>query len=392
MRILILGGTVFLGRWAAAEALRRGHEVTLLHRGRHGRQLFPEAEHLLADRTGDLAVLRGRSWDAAIDTSGYAPRDVAASTAALAAGGLEHLSFVSSCNAYPDWPDRPVDEDSRVWEADDDPDYGPAKVACERAARAALPGRVAVLRAGLIVGPEDTVFRLPWWVARVARGGAVVAPGAPERALQLVDARDLAAWMLDLAERRQAGTFNATAPIGSTTFGAVLDAARAASGSDAELRWIDDAVLEAAGVAPWDELPLWMPPRHAGTWAVGTERAQAAGLRCRPAEETVADVWAWLADGGAERLPDWNAESRPKGLAPEREREILRAAGGVACEPRARACALTLRRRRGAPSARPAAQLTGPVGPASLPLDGAGRLARDVEHDPVDLAQLVDHA
>ncbi|HEU4657299.1 MAG TPA: NAD-dependent epimerase/dehydratase family protein [Capillimicrobium sp.] len=322
MRILILGGTVFLGRWTAAEALRRGHDVTLLHRGRHGRDLFPEAEHLIADRTGDLSVLRGRSWDAAIDTSGYAARDVAASSEALAAGGLEHLTFVSTCNAYPDWPERPVDEDSPVWDVDDG-EYGPAKAACERAARAALDDRVAVVRAGLIVGPHDNVFRLPWWVARVARGGEMLAPGTPERSLQLIDARDLAAFMVDLAERRQPGTFNGTAPIGSTTFGAVLDAARAASGSDAEPRWVDDVALEEAGVEPWTELPLWIPPRFAGTWAVGTDRAQAAGLRHRPIEETVADVWAWLADGGAERLPDWQVEHRARGLDPARERELL---------------------------------------------------------------------
>lgn len=324
MRVLILGGTVFLGRWVADEALRRGHEVTLLHRGLHGAKLFPEAERLIADRTQDLDVLRGRRWDAAIDTSGYAACDVAASSAALAAGGLEHLTYVSTCNVYPSWPERPVSEESPVWEVDDG-EYGPAKAACERAAEAALPGRVAVLRAGLLVGPHDNVFRLPWWVARVARGGELLAPGAPDRSMQLVDARDLAAWMLDLAEDRRTGTFNATAPVGSTTFGAVLDAARTASASDAETRWVEDAALEQAGVEPWSELPLWMPPRFAGTWAVDATRAQAAGLRCRPITETIADVWEWLAGGGAQRLPDWQPDHRVGGLDPERERVLLRA-------------------------------------------------------------------
>jgi 2'-hydroxyisoflavone reductase len=322
MRVVILGGTVFLGRWLAAEALARGHDVTLLHRGRHGRELFPDAEHLLADRGGDLAVLRGRSWDVALDTSGYVPEDVARSSALLAEAGVEHLGFVSSANAYPAWPDRPVDEDSPVWETEDD-DYGPAKARCERAAQAALPGRVAVVRAGLLVGPHDPIFRLPWWVARIARGGDVLAPGTPDRGLQLVDARDLARWMLDLAERREAGVFNGAAPIGQTTFGAVLDAARAASGSDARLRWVDDAALEQAGVEAWTELPLWLPPSHAGTWRVGTTRAEAAGLRCRPIEDTVADVCAWLREGGAERLPDWQVENRAPGLDPEREQALL---------------------------------------------------------------------
>ncbi|HEY8584329.1 MAG TPA: NAD-dependent epimerase/dehydratase family protein, partial [Capillimicrobium sp.] len=258
MRLLILGGTVFLGRWAAAEALRRGHEVTLLHRGRHGAGLFPEAEHLLADRTGDLSVLRGRSFDAAIDTSGYAAADVARSSAALAACGVEHLGFVSTCNVYRDWPAQPVSEASPVWEADDG-EYGPAKAACERAAEAALSGRVAALRAGLLVGPHDHIFRLAWWVARVARGGDVLAPGDPGRSIQLIDARDAAAWMLDLGQERVPGTFNMTAPIGQATFQELLETARAVTGSDARLRWVPDAALAAAGVGPWVELPLWAP-------------------------------------------------------------------------------------------------------------------------------------
>jgi 2'-hydroxyisoflavone reductase len=161
-------------------------------------------------------------------------------------------------------------------------------------------------------------------VQRIAAGGDVVAPGDPARTVQLVDARDLAAWMLDLAEQRTAGAFNGTAPAGRTTMGDVLEAAVQASASGARPRWIPDDVLIAHDVAPWDELPLWMPPdAGAGTWAVGTERAQAAGLRCRPVTETVADTWAWLRDGGAETLGDWGAENRPRGLTPERERELL---------------------------------------------------------------------
>jgi nucleoside-diphosphate-sugar epimerase len=263
----------------------------------------------------DLAPLRGREWDAAIDTSGYDSAHVAAS-ARLDVG---HYVFVSSCNVYPDWPDHPVDETSPTWPAGDD--YGQQKAASERAAEAALPGRVASVRAGLIVGPYDNVFRLPWWVERIARGGVVPAPGDPAQALQLIDARDLAAWMLDLAERRAAGAFNATAPIGQTTFGEVLELARAATGADAEPRWIPDAALEAAGVEPWMELPLWLPACHTGTWRVGTERAQAEGLRCRPLAGTVADVAAWLREGP--EPTDWRAEHRPPPMSAEREAELL---------------------------------------------------------------------
>jgi nucleoside-diphosphate-sugar epimerase len=318
MRVLVLGGTVFLGRHVTAEALRRGHEVTLFHRGRHGAELFGEAEHVLGDRAGDLAGLRGREWDAAIDTSGYEPADVERSSAL----DLGHLVFVSTCNVYPAWPAEAVDEDSAVWTEGDG--YGPLKAACERAAQAAMPGRVASVRAGLICGPYDNIFRLPWWVHRIAAGGDVVAPGDPDRTVQLVDARDLAGWMLDLAEQRVAGAFNATAPPGRTTMREVLEAAVEATGSDARLHWVPDDVLVAHEVQEWDELALWIAPATgAGTWAGGTERAQAAGLRCRPIAETVADTWAWLRDGGADALGDWRAENRPRGLSPERERELL---------------------------------------------------------------------
>src|SRR3954471_15332008 len=215
MRLLILGGTIFLGRHAAAEAIARGHDVTVFHRGRHGVDLFPEAEHVLGDRGGDLEALRGHRWDAAVDTSGYEPADVAASSRLLAEAGVEHLAFVSTCNVYPDWPAQPVSEESRIWSEGED--YGPKKAACERAAEAALPGRVAALRAGLLCGPHDNVFRLPWWVRRIARGGRVPAPGEPDRLVQLVDARDLAAFMLGLADERAAGAFNGTAPANQQT-------------------------------------------------------------------------------------------------------------------------------------------------------------------------------
>jgi nucleoside-diphosphate-sugar epimerase len=310
MRILLLGGTIFLGRHVAAEALARGHDLTLYTRGLHGADLFPEAEHVHGDRA-DVAPLRGRAWDAAIDTSGYEPAQVAQS-AELDVG---HYVFVSSVNAYPAWPEEPVDEDSPVHESGDD--YGPLKVACERAGETALPGRFATVRAGLLCGPYDNVFRLPWWVRRIAQGGTVPAPGDPDRELQLIDARDLAAFLLDLAEQRVAGAFNGTAPIGQTTFREVLEAA-----GEADLRWIPDDALLTANAEPWTELPLWIPGAP-GTWRVGTARARAAGLRCRPIADTVADVAAWLHDGGEAALPDWHAELRPPRMTPEREAELL---------------------------------------------------------------------
>jgi 2'-hydroxyisoflavone reductase len=312
----------------AAEALARGHELTLLHRGLHGSELFPAAEHLLADRTGDLSALNGRSFEAAIDTSGYHPRAVAASTRRLRDAGLSHLVFVSSASVYPAWPAEPVTEDSPVWSRGDD--YGALKAASERAAEAIMPGRVAHVRAGLICGPHDNIMRLPWWVARIAAGGEVAAPGDPARTVQLIDARDLAAWMLDLAEQRRDGTFNATAPVGQATMGEVLGAAIAATASGARLTWIPDDTLVAAGVQPWDELPLWLPEADMpGAWRIDAARARRAGLRCRPIGETVADVCAWLRAGGAEGVGDWRAEHRPRGLSAQRERELLAAAGAL---------------------------------------------------------------
>jgi 2'-hydroxyisoflavone reductase len=322
MRTLILGGTVFLGRHVAAQALARGHELTLFSRGVHGAELFPEATHLRGDRSGDLDALRGGVWDMVIDTSGYRPEDVAAS-AELLADRVGHYVFVSTIGAHAEWPGQPVNRDAPTWQTDDD-SYEAQKAACERAAEAAMPGRVTHVRAGVIVGTHDGIFRLPWWVQRIARGGDVLAPGDPEQAIQLIDAHDLAGWMLDLGERRVAGAFCATAPAGTTTMRAVLEAAVAATGSDARLVWAPEAVLHESGLEPWMDVPLWLPQdRFPGTWRVETAASEAAGLRCRPIDETVTDVWHWLRDGGADALGDWGADSRARGIPPERERELL---------------------------------------------------------------------
>jgi nucleoside-diphosphate-sugar epimerase len=320
MRILVLGGTVFLGRHVVAEALARGDAVTVFTRGVHP---VPDGvEHRVGDRAGDVSALERGEWDAVVDTSGYEAEHVGR-LCELLADRIGHYVFVSSCNVYPAWPEEHVDEDSAVWETDD-ADYGPQKAASERAAEAALPGRFATVRAGLICGPHDNVFRLPWWVRRIAAGGRVPAPGDPDRPVQLVDARDLATFLLDLAEQRIAGAFNGTAPAGEQAMGEVLDAAVAATGSDGELVWIPDAKLQAAEVDAWVELPLWLPAaEYPGTWTVGTERAQAAGLRCRPVADTIADVCAWLRDGGEAELDEWRSEHRPPPMSSAREHMLL---------------------------------------------------------------------
>jgi nucleoside-diphosphate-sugar epimerase len=319
VRLLVIGGTVFLGRHVAETALARGHEVTVFHRGRHGRA--PDgAEALIGDRTSDLSALEGREWDAVIDTCGFAPEDVALTAGALA-DRVGHYGFVSSGSAYADWPHAPVSEDSPVFESDER-EYGPLKAACERAAEAALPGRVLVARAGVIVGPHENIGRLPWWLRRLAAGGEVLAPGPPEAELQLIDARDLAAWMLDMAEAGRGGAFNAIAQPGSATWGELLALAREVTGGGAELRWVAPELIEARVEEPWEALPLWPIPSLPGLYGMSAQRAARAGLTPRPLRETVADTWAWLAAGG--ELDAWRSELRATGLSPEAERELLR--------------------------------------------------------------------
>ena len=335
MRVLVLGGTVFLGRHVVEAALARGDEVTIFNRGRHGVDLYPEAERLVGDRDGDLSALARGEWDVVVDTSGYFPRQVRASAEALA-GRVGRDAFVSSTSVYADHSRAGTREDAPVNEVPEGapeelstPElYGGYQALAERAAEEALPGRALAVRAGLIVGPHDTTNRFTYWVTRLARGGEVLAPEPRTQQVQLVDARDLAAWILACAERGVAGTFNATGPAEPLTLGEMLERIRAAVGSDAELVWAGERFLVDAGVEPYADLPLWLAPTVDPDWAgflgVDVSRAVAAGLAFRPLEETVRDTLAW-----AEREPAPAKESGvpvpPAGLDPERERELLAA-------------------------------------------------------------------
>ena len=318
MRLLVIGGTVFLGRHVVEIALARGDEVTVFHRGLHG-AAPAGAEVLIGDRTSDISALEGREWDAVIDTCGFTP-DAVALTAGALADRVGHYGFVSTGSAYSGWPETPISEDAPTWEAGDD--YGAGKAAAERAAEAAMPGRVLLARAGVIVGPHENIGRLPWWLRRLAEGGDVVAPGPPEAELQLIDARDLAAWMLDMAARGGTGAYNAISQPGSATWGELLELAREVTGGRAELRWIAPEVIEARVEEPWEALPLWPIPSLPGLYGMSAQRAARAGLELRPLAETVADTWAWLAEGG--ELDDWRSELRATGLSPEAERDLLR--------------------------------------------------------------------
>jgi len=328
VRLLVLGGTRFLGRHLAEQALQRGHAVTLLHRGRSGPGLFPQAEHLVADRDADLSVLDGRRWDAVVDTSAYLPRQVHAAADRLA-GRVGQYQLVSSISVYAAFDTPGLDEDAAL-QTLPDPDtqqvtgdtYGGLKALCEAAARQRFGAGCLVSRPGLLVGPHDPTGRFTWWLQRLARGGEVLAPGEPAAPVQFIDARDAAAWMLRQAERGGAGTFNLTGPATALTMGELLDAARRLLAPAARLCWVDEDFLLAQGVAPWTELPLWLPRAQQGLDQVGIARALASGLQCRPLAATLADTAAWAAEAGAGGA---GAARSAVGLTPQREAELLAA-------------------------------------------------------------------
>ena len=329
MRILVLGGTAFVGRHFAEQALARGHAVTLFHRGRSNPGVLPEAEHVIGDRELDFSPLAGRRFDAVVDTTGYEVRPVRAAARAFAHPDLTYV-FVSTISVYADL--RAAGESGPVLTVEGAEGatfalerYGALKAACEAALDEELPGRALHVRAGLILGPHDYDGRFRWWLERVARGGEVLAPGRPSAIAQAIDVRDLTAWMLASAERRRSGAFNATgAPM---TMEALLGTLRDVVGSDARFTWVDDEILVSHGVRPYVEMPFWLPA-SVGAAAVPIGKALATGLSPRPFAETARDTWAWLREGwDAEASVRENRKLRlPAGMSAEREAEILAAA------------------------------------------------------------------
>jgi len=318
-RILVIGGTRFVGHAMAEAALAAGHEVTLLHR--NPTTELPGATHLLADRNGDLSVLADGRWDATIDVCAYVPSQVRRLHEALGDRGGHHL-FVSTVSVYqePEGPD--ATEDSRLF--DEPPEgteevtnetYGPLKVACERVARESYgDDALAVIRPTYVVGPRDMTARYPWWPQRAARGGPMIAPGPLEAPMQCIDARDMGAWTVRLAEDLVAGIFTASRPW--TTFGAMLDETLAAVDSDARLVPVDGDWLVEQGVDGM-KLPLWTEGGVEWSLAMATARAEDAGLTHRPFEDVVRDTLAW-----AQAHPD-QATDEHWGLDADRESELL---------------------------------------------------------------------
>ena len=309
MKLLVLGGTQFVGRAIAEAALARGHELTLFNRGRTNPGLFGEAEHLHGDRHGDLSALEGRRFDAVIDTSGYVPEAVRAAVDAVPDA---HYVFVSTISVYADFSRGP-DESSPVHATGGG--YGELKAACERQ----LPDGTLIVRPGLIVGPHDPTYRFTYWVDRLARGGDVLAPEPREQLVQVIDARDLADWLVRGAEQGLAGVFNAAGP--ARPLEELLETIRDAAGSEARLRWLPADLLLARDIEEFVTLPLWIvDPAWRGHGQVANERAISAGLGFRPLEETARDTLAWIRSGE----PTYVDQGRPKpGLDPEREAELI---------------------------------------------------------------------
>jgi len=337
MRLLILGGTWFLGRALGELALSSGWSVTTFNRGVSASDL-PGVQIVHGDREQpeDLKRLAEQGpWDAVIDTIGYVPAQVLTAATALAPV-VDRYVFVSSVNVYTGWPNEPLHDESPLFDCPPDADatfgadlgyagqYGTLKAGCENAVMQAVgQKRAIVLRPGVILGPHEYVGRLTWWLTRAARGGQLLAPGPADRPIQPVDVRDVAAFALARATGQDYGSFNVTAPMGHATFAELVDTCIGVTGAGTQPVWTDPDWLVKRGVQQWTELPLWRT--HRGVWAVDSSRAIAAGLACRPLCDTVSQTWAWMTAGGSAITGEGEAgRAADHGISAVRERELLK--------------------------------------------------------------------
>jgi nucleoside-diphosphate-sugar epimerase len=327
LKILILGGTAFLGPQIVEAAQARGHVLTLFNRGKTNPGLFPDIEKLHGDRDGDLKSLEGRTWDAVIDTSGYVPRIVSMS-ATLLAPSVKRYLFISTISVFAEDIKPGTAEDGKLETIADETNeevmknYGALKALSEKAAEKAMPGRTWVVRPGLIVGPGDRSDRYTYWPARVAKGGEVLAPGDGTDPVQYIDVRDLAEWIVLGTEKGLVGTYNATGPDKRLTMKPFLEGVKKGVGGDAKFTWVPAPFLEKQKVGPWMDMPVWIPSNggETGLTELNCSKAIAAGLKFRSVEETAKDTLAWY-----KSTPD-DRRSKPKaGLTPEREAEVLAA-------------------------------------------------------------------
>jgi 2'-hydroxyisoflavone reductase len=323
--ILVLGGTGFIGPHMVREALQRGHSVTLFNRGQTNSDIFPDLDTIQGDRAGDLAGLKGRSWDAVIDNSGYVPRHVENSARVLSPN-VGYYLFISTVAVYEDF-DRPNDEDAPLATLEDETieevngeTYGPLKVLCEKRAAAEIESeRLGIVRPTYICGPGDHTDRFTWYPVRTRQGGAMVWPGGPDYELQIIDVRDLATFTIDCVEKNAAGAYNAVTPVGAYTFGNLLEDSQAVTTATVDPVWLSDEFIAAQEAR--DALPLYFPRsgEDAAQFGFSGERARAAGLRNRPVRETIRDLLRWWDTLPAERIE--NARFR---MTPEREAELIR--------------------------------------------------------------------
>ncbi len=323
MRLLILGGTNFVGRHITETALAAGHEVTLFNRGQTNADLFPQAEKMIGDRDGGLAALAGKTWDAVIDVNGYVPRLVRDAVEALA-GQVGYYQFISTISVYDDMTQPGNTEDAPL-NALDDPTteditpetYGGLKVLCERAAEDAMPGRVGIIRPGLIVGQYDHTRRFGYWARRAAQGGDMLAPEGPDYPQQVIDARDLADFCLARLEAADTTTYHATGPGFPLTLSHVIETAARLADAEATVHWVAADFIEAHGLVEDKAFPLYFPGARRNALRLDITRAVAAGLRFTPFTQTVRAALDWEQTLPLEPPPAF-------GLSSPREADLLR--------------------------------------------------------------------
>lgn len=325
--LLILGGTGFLGPAVVEAAVARGHQVTLFNRGKTNPHLFPDLEKLRGNRDGDLKALEGRKFDAVVDTSGYVPRVVGASASLLAKHTSQYV-FISSVSVYANFKKPGISETYETGQMKDPKNeevrkfYGQLKALSEGAAEAAMPGRVTNIRPGLIVGPRDKTDRFTYWPVRIKKGGEVLAPGDGKTATQYIDVRDLGEWIVHTIAKRHVGVYNATGLAQPLTIGSFLETCKKSTGSNATFTWADAKFLAEQKVAPWMQMPMWVPPQgdFAGFGAIDNRKAIASGLKFRTADDTIKATLAWF-----EKQPATRQAKLRAGLSAEREKAVLSA-------------------------------------------------------------------
>lgn len=339
LKILVLGGSRFLGKTFVEEALKRNHEVTIFNRGIQSPGI-KDIEVLYGNRFGNLKALQNRYWDAVLDTSGFIPYTVQ-NTTSLLRDQVKHYTFLSSISVYQDWIQENLDENYPVLEMTmeeanqlsmdaDGPIYqyyGHFKALCEQIAEKNMPGRVLNIRAGQLIGPNDYTDRVPYWVNRIAKGGKVLVPGNPNRRVQMIDNKDLANWILDMEEKHSSGTFNATGPNYPLTIKEFVDICIKVTGANADVVWAEEQFLLDQKVAPWTEMPLWVPEESPlspesvepwkGAFSINVDKAIQSGLSFRPLEDSITDIYEW------EKTRRMTEDEWQAGMRTDKEKELL---------------------------------------------------------------------